>query len=141
MMRLRPLASAYAIGVGLAMLGLWTALYLTGEIPDLATAPLEIGFHLVAEGLTAIALLAAGVGVFRDWGVAVRLLPVALGMLLYTVVNSAGYYANLGEWPMVGMFLALTALTLVLLLAILRGWMDLPGGQDGAANREVERGA
>mgnify|MGYP000302969650 CR=1 FL=1 len=140
-MRLRRLASAYAIGVGLAMLGMWTAFYLAGEISDLTTAPLEIGFHLLAEGLTAIALLAAGVGLLRDWGAAVRLLPVALGMLLYTVVNSAGYYAPLGEWPMVGMFLALTALTLVLVLAILRGWMDLPEGQDGEANRRVTRRA
>jgi len=140
-MRLRRLASAYAIGVGLAMLGMWTARYLTGGIPELASAPLEIGFHLLAEGLTAVALLAAGVGLVRNWSYARRLLPVALGMLLYTVVNSAGYYATLGEWPMVGMFLALAALTLVLVLAILRGWMALPRGKEGAAIREVERRA
>jgi hypothetical protein len=89
-MRRENLAGADAVGVGLAMLGMWTALYLAGEIPDLATAPLEIGYHLAAEGLTAVALLAAGLGVLQGRERAGRLLMVALGMLLYTVLNSAG---------------------------------------------------
>ena len=35
-------------------------------------------------------------------------------MLLYIVINSAGYYAQLGEIAMVGMFTGLTAMTLLL---------------------------
>ena len=129
----RVLAGAYAVGVCLAMLGMWAGLYLAGEIPELATAPLEIGYHLAAEGLTALALLAAGVGLLRGRAWGGRVLPVALGMLLYTVVNSAGYYANLGEWPMVGLFTALTLATGRLLVATLRGWPPGPAPRTAGA--------
>jgi hypothetical protein len=127
-MRRESLAGAYAVGVGLAMLSMWTALYLSGEITELATAPLEIGYHLTAEGLTAVALIVAGLGFLRGRVWAGRLLPVALGMLLYTVINSAGYYATLGEWPMVGTFTVLTVATGALLVSMLRGWHHQPSG-------------
>ena len=108
---------------------MWSGLYLAGEITELATAPLEIGYHLVAEGLTAIALLVGGVGLLRGRAWAGRVLPVALGMLLYTLINSAGYYANLGEWPIVGMFTVLTLATGVLVFGWLRGWTPDTSGE------------
>lgn len=109
------LGAAYAATVGTFMLGFWAVLYVTGEIPELSTAPYEIGYHLAAELLTALALLAAGAGVLAGRALPARLYPVALGMLLYTVINSAGYYAQLGELPMVGMFTALTVATVLAL--------------------------
>ena len=41
---------------------------------------------------------------------------VAVGMLLYTVVNSPGYFAQRREWPMVGMFGVIFILALVSLI-------------------------
>ena len=120
-MNIRRLLGAYAIGVGLAIFGLWVALLGTGQVPELRTAPIEIGYHLVAEGLTAVLLLVAGIAVLRGSSLADRLLAFSLGMLLYTVVNSAGYYGQLGEWAMVGMFAALTLLT------ALFGWVTVRG--------------
>lgn len=99
--------------VGAAMIGLWTSLLLSGAVPELETNPLEIRYHLAAEFLTAIALLGSGAGLRQGRRWADRAFAVALGMLLYTVINSAGYYADLGEAGMVGFFTALTAVTVV----------------------------
>ena len=63
----------------------------------------------------ALTLLVAGTGRHRRVPWADRLFPVALGILLYTTVNSAGYYAGLAEWAVVGLFGVLTAATLVVL--------------------------
>jgi hypothetical protein len=115
--RVDRLGAGYAVLVGLFMGAFWTASALTGTIPELRTAPLEIGYHLVAELLAPGALLAAGVGRLRGRAWAARLFPVALGMLLYTVVNSAGYDAERGDVAMVGMFAVLTVATLALLAA------------------------
>jgi hypothetical protein len=120
-MNREPIRAGYTILVGVAMLGLWGMFYATGRIPELTTAPYEIGYHLAAETLTALALVTAGVGLFRCHAWAWRLYPVALGMLLYTVINSAGYYAQLGEIAMVGMFTVLTAATLLLIIDYLTG--------------------
>lgn len=106
----------YALVIGTFMLGFWAILSLTGGIPELTTAPFEIGYHLFAEFLTATALLASGIGLRRGWTRMRRLYPVALGLLLYTVINSAGYYAQSGDVAMVGMFTVLTVATVALLV-------------------------
>ncbi len=120
-MNRRTLLATYVIAVGTAMLGLWSALLATGTVSELETAPYEIGYHLVAEVGTALALLGAGLGLLRHTSWATRLYPVALGMLLYTVINSAGYYAQWGDVAMVGLFTVLTAGTLLLLGAHVLG--------------------
>ena len=66
------------------------------------TAPRAVAFHLAAETVTALLLVVAGVGRLR--GVGERLGLVASGALLYTVINSAGFFAERSEWPMVAMF-------------------------------------
>lgn len=119
-MNRRHLLGIYGEVVGLAILGIWTMLLVTDQVPELETAPLTIYYHLVAEFLTAIALLVTGTGLLakRNW--AFRGYLAALGMLLYTVINSAGYYADLGESSMVGMFAFLTVTTIACLWITLR---------------------
>lgn len=110
------LRSGFLAGVGILMIGFWSMLFLTGQIPEGETGPVELGYHLAAELLTASVLVTAGVGrqLQRRW--ARRLSPVALGMLGYTVINSAGYYAQSGEISMVAMFTLLTVSTVALIL-------------------------
>ena len=108
----RTVLGLYGVVVGVSMIALWTFLLATGQIPELREARLQIASHLVAEFLTAVALLAAGLGTIAGRRWAGRGLLVALGMLLYTVINSAGYYAEAGDGAMVGMFALLTATTL-----------------------------
>lgn len=120
-MNVKSLLSTYVVLVGTAMIAMWGGILMIGDVPELQTAPLELAFHLAAELLTALALIAAGIGLVIGHRWAGRLLPVALGMLLYTVINSAGYYAGLGEWAMVAFFGVLTATTLIALGTILGG--------------------
>jgi hypothetical protein len=89
--------SIFAIVVGLAMIGMWSVSYLSNQIPELETEPIRIKFHLAAEFATAIVLLIAGIGLFtnQDWAVSIYL--TAMGMLLYTVIVSPGYFAQKGQ--------------------------------------------
>lgn len=99
----------FQIAAGTAMLGLWAMLLATRQVPELTEGRVEIRYHLAAEALTALALVIAGIAVLAAGGTAAtRLSALALGALLYTTVNSAGYYAQRREWAVVGLFGALT---------------------------------
>ncbi len=113
-------ASVYAISVGVLMFAQWIFFFATGQIPEFKTAPAAIVFHLLAEAATAIALIAGGVGLLKNrlWGR--RVLPVALGMLVYTLIASSGYFVQKHVWPPVIMFAALFVLSMASLRAIFR---------------------
>jgi Sec-independent protein secretion pathway component TatC len=51
----------------------------------------------------------------QPWATA--LYPVALGMLLYTIIVSSGYFAQKRVWPIVGMFAVLLILSAISLVA------------------------
>lgn len=104
------LVGGFAIIVGLLMGGFWASLLLRGKA-ELRERPWDMGFHLVAEFATAALLVTAGVGTLAGstWSGAV--MPATLGMLLYSVLNSPGFYAGRRQWPMAGMFVALAVLT------------------------------
>lgn len=99
--------------IGLMMAMMWTVFAFTDQIPEIDTNPKEIAFHLAGEFLTAISLVAGGLGIAlrKQWGYHLNL--VALGMLAYTVIVSPGYYAETGNYAFVGMFAVLMALTLL----------------------------
>jgi len=103
---MRRYAMVFALAIGIGMIGWWTLVLSTGQVPEVRTEPIRLAFHLAAEGLTALALIAAGAGLAmrRSWARTVYL--IALGLLFYTVVVSPGYFAQLGKWPLVGMFAA-----------------------------------
>jgi hypothetical protein len=56
--------------VGLSMIAMWTMFYVTGGIPEINTRPVEIGLHIIAETLTALLLIAGGMGLVKNkrWG-------------------------------------------------------------------------
>lgn len=121
LMDFRKVASAYAILIGIMMAAMWTMFAVTEQIPEIDTSPREILFHLAAEFMTAIALVAGGLGLLklRNWGYPIYM--VSLGMLAYTVVVSPGYYAQREEYVFVGMFAVLMALDLVfIVLSVLK---------------------
>jgi peptidoglycan/LPS O-acetylase OafA/YrhL len=99
--------------VGLFMLSMWAFFLAAGQVPELQTAPFEIAFHLAAEFATALALVVGGLAIVsgRSWGRLISL--AALGMLIYSVVVSPGYYAQLGNWLFVAMFALLLVLALM----------------------------
>lgn len=119
-MNLRKTAAVYAIIVAIAMLSLWTMLLAGGEVDELDDTPLEIAYHLAAEVATAALLLVAAIGLLQMKPWATPGFFLAAGMLLYTVIVSAGYYAERGDAAVVGMFTLLMVSTLVLVALTLR---------------------
>ena len=94
----------YGISVGILMILQWMFSIVTEGVPEFETTPWAIGFHLAAEFSTALMLIVGGIAVLRStrWGK--QLLTVGLGMVLYSEIVSPGYFAQLGQWALVGMF-------------------------------------
>lgn len=112
-------SSWYGIVVGTLIILQWIFFLATGAVPQIQTAPWEIGFHMSAELLLALALLVGGLATLRSKGWGVKTLLVALGMAIYSEINSPGYFAQLGQWAMVAMFAVLlfgATLSVMLLL-------------------------
>ena len=97
----------YGIGVGTLIILQWVFFIATGLVPEFQTAPWSIGFHIAAELSLALALLVTGIATLRamSWGKPVLLM--ALGMAIYSEINSPGYFAQLGQWSLVAMFAVL----------------------------------
>ncbi len=115
-------AAIYCVAVGLLMLCQWVFFLAAGQVPEVTTAPVELAFHLTAELAPATALAVGGLAVLADrtWGRLVAL--VALGMVSYSVIVSAGYFAQQSGWPLVAMF----AVLLVGALASARALASMP---------------
>ena len=100
------LAGLFATFVGLLLLGIWISLSVS-KLPELKENRTEMIFIWAAELLTAIVLVAGGVGLLTisSWGQAVYLL--AMGLLLYTVIVSPASYLYKRQWPKAGLFAVL----------------------------------
>ena len=97
-------AGIFAVAVGLLIILQWGVSLATGGVPELQTAPRSIGFHLAAEILTALMLLLSGLAILKKIAWGRTLFLAAGGMLLYSVINSPGYFAQRGEWFIVAVF-------------------------------------
>ena len=106
----------YAIVVGLLIIGQWAFFLITRQVPELETERVRVLFHIADELLTAAVLIVSGVGLLAQQAWAASIYPVALGMLLYTIIVSAGYFAQKRVWPIVGMFAVLLILTAISLI-------------------------
>jgi hypothetical protein len=118
-------AALYAIVVGVSMIGQWVFSIARRQVPGpeagsiVGRGSVEMLFHWAAELITALALLAGGVGLLLDWIWGVGVYLIAMGMLLYAVVNSSGYFAQKREWPMLGVFAVLLILALISLVVVI----------------------
>lgn len=106
----------FSIVVGVLMLGQWGFFLASGSVPELQTEPIALSFHLAVEFATAACLLVGGIALLRGAGWAKNLTLFAAGMLAYTTIVSPGYFAQLGQWPMVGLF------SVLLVLDVMSAW-------------------
>ena len=111
----------FLLAVGVSIAALWTLLLATGEVPEVTQGRGDIWFHIAAELAAAVLLVTAGAAVLRRTTRSRTLAALALGALAYTVVNSPGYYAERGDWAVVGMFAVLLAATLTAAVVL---WRD-----------------
>ena len=109
----------YAIVVGGVMVVWWGLEIRGGALGRGDRTAAEIGLHLAAELLTAAILVIGGIVLLTTGTTGV--VSVGLGMLLYTVIQSPGYFAARREYPPVVMFGVLAGLTIAALTVLLLG--------------------
>lgn len=114
-------AAVFSIIVGISMILMWLMFYFTGSIPELESKPASIAMHLLAEFATAIALVIAGWGLLKAKTWSVNIYFLATGALLYTMIQSPGYFIQSGEAGFVIMFAVLIILALFFLVQVLNG--------------------
>ena len=112
-------AGWYGIIVGLLMVIQWSVFLATGQVPELKTEPIRIYFHLASEFVTALGLIISGAALLRRKSWAAMSYLIAAGMLLYSVIVSPGYFAQQGQWALVGMFAIVCILTLTSIVKVL----------------------
>lgn len=80
----------------MGIVGLWTLLILSKRVPEIQDRDRAIWFHVAAEYVLSAALIAAGLLVlFVGDGTPIRVFAgTALGGVVYSTINSAGYYAR-----------------------------------------------
>lgn len=90
--------------IGTGIIGLWTMLLLTDQVPELDTEPWAISFHLVIELTMALFSILTGIAIIKRLSFWRNVTLFTSGLLVYSVVNSSGYYGDLGQFEMMIMF-------------------------------------
>jgi len=111
----------YGISVGTLIIMQWIFFLATRSVPEFQTTPWAIGFHMMAELCLALALLISGIATLRSKSWGEKALLAALGMAIYSEINSPGYFAQLGQWALVAMFALLLFGAIVSVMMILKG--------------------
>lgn len=107
---MKTVVSVYSITMGVVMLGLWLVLWGIGAIPDMMTKPWEIAMHLTAEFVTAGLLIVSGTGLLLNARWATRVNVFASGMLVYSLIQSPGYYLQRNA----GIFVVMSAVAFLI---------------------------
>jgi len=97
--------------IGMLMIVQWIFFIVTGNVPEFETSPVSISFHISIEIITAILLIYASL-ICKKRVIRETLLLYGQGMLGYTVINSAGYFAQSGQWVFLGMFAVLLGISI-----------------------------
>lgn len=115
---MKKIVDIYSICLGGSIIGLWTVLLISGNVPELITDPIAISFHLLAEASMGILLIISGIALKKkkNWGKLLFIL--ANGFVMYSVINSSGYYGGKGEWAMVIMFALILILSVSITFAV-----------------------
>ena len=96
-------------------------LYLTKQVPELKTEPVAITFHMIAEMIMGILSLLSGIFLLIGFSWAPYFFILAMGLVIYAVINSAGYYGQRKQWTIVIMFgiILIASVSLVILNLII----------------------
>lgn len=119
--------SVFAVAVGVLMIVQWAITIISRGVPKPADDPVsgrgffDMLFHWAAEFITAMMLIVSGTGLMLETDWSATLYFVATGMLIYTVINSPGFFAQQRKWPEVAMFMVLLLLAVISLIVITRG--------------------
>jgi len=117
-MMVRRIALIYSIAVGALMIVMWSFFIVAGQVPELQTDPYAISLHLFDEFTTAILLIVGGIGLIKRSRWALHIHLISIGMLIYTLVVSPGYYLDQGQIYIPVLFGILLVMTIILSIFI-----------------------
>jgi hypothetical protein len=110
------LSGIYAIIIGIGIIGLWIMLLLTKQVPEIETEPTAIAFHITAETIMGLLSVLSGILLLVNLSWATYSFILAMGLVIYAVINSAGYYGEKKEWVFVVMFGIILCISAVLVI-------------------------
>ena len=102
------LIGMYLIFLFIAITAYWIITLSGKAYPE---GPVEITFHVVSELLMAAICLIGGVLLLLKHAMGIKLSIAGLSMIIYSVLNAAGYFGERGDWIMVAIFMALLLIT------------------------------
>lgn len=103
----------YSIFIGISVIAMWIMILLT-ETPS--EGKTELSFHLFSEFLMALLCLITGILLLRNNSKGKMLNILGLGMVIYSVLNAAGYYGERKDIPFMIIFIILFILTSIALV-------------------------
>ena len=105
---------------GVGIIGLWTVLVIKREVPEIEAGDRAIWFHLAAEYLIGAALVVGGLLLLVGDAAPTRIFAgAAAGGMVYSTINSPGYYAREDQWGLVAGFGVITVLGIVAILLLI----------------------
>ncbi len=110
---IRKIIAWYSIFLGVAVMGMWIMILLTETIPE---GKVEMSFHLTSEFVMATLCLISGILSLNQLKLAGYLVLMAHSMVIYSVLNAAGYYGQRGDITMVVMFIILLIFSLMIII-------------------------
>ena len=93
-----------SIFIGIAVTGSWVLILSSGEVEEGQT---EITFHLISEFIMAIFCFVSGILILKKHPLGNILNIIGLSMILYSVLNDAGYYGERNELAFTVLFILL----------------------------------
>jgi hypothetical protein len=111
----KRIIAAYSILLGVMVLLMWVFILAGGQIEEGRT---EMIFHLLSELVMAALCILGGILLFKRKNRFV--LIAAHAMVVYSVLNAAGFYLQKGEVSMSWMFGALLLCSVFILTTLLR---------------------
>lgn len=115
---MRTAVGAYCIAVAVLMAAWWTLDLVHGAWNRGDRSHAELALHLAGEFGTSAVLAAGAAALLSRAPFAAILAAAGLGMLLYTVTVSPGYFLARRETAAAGLFGVLAALTIAALIAV-----------------------
>lgn len=115
------LVAVYCITIGVAMAVMWTAELRRGAWARGDRSHAELALHLVAEFATSGWLIGSAAALLWFGRSATPFVALALGMLLYTILVSPGYFIARRERGAAGMFAVLILLTAGVMTVLFTG--------------------
>jgi len=113
---MRKIIGYYLVFLCVVVTGYWIVTLTDGSLKE---GTIEIGFHVFSELIMAVLCLVGGLMMIMKHPHARNIALIGMAMVMYSVLNAAGYFGELHEWGAVAMFVFMFIITSAFLLALI----------------------